>query len=155
MRLKMNARLVALMSAVLVFCFVARSESGRLGVGVNLSYPTRVAGLGIGVSGEYDFSSHWRGEIATNYFLEHKNAWSWDLNANMKYLVHLTSDFTVYPLAGVRFDRTAGLSNIGLNAGGGMEYRLTDFVSVNAQGKYAWNDDFDQGIIAVGMVFHF
>lgn len=46
-------------------------------------------------------------------------------------------------------------SKIGFNLGAGVEYDLTDKLSIFAEGRYQFVSDFDQAVIGVGLTYKF
>lgn len=50
---------------------------------------------------------------------------------------------------------SSSLSRFGLNIGAGLQYDLTDKLSINLEGKYQIISDFDQPIFSVGLAYKF
>lgn len=162
----------------------ASAQQGEKAAGVNLSYGTEHKAIGIGVKGQYGITDAIRAEASFDYFLKKEGLSMWDVNLNVHYLFSLTDKLKVYPLAGLTFtnwkfdnafemeidpdyaqymdedDITSGSassseSKFGVNLGAGLQYDLTDKLSLNFEAKYQLISDFDQMMFGVGVAYKF
>ena len=161
----------------------ASAQQGTTALGLNLSYGTDHKAIGIGAKGQYGLTDALRAEASFDYFLKKEGLSMWDINVNLHYLFSVTEQFKVYPLAGVTFTNWSGSSSgndnnnggwaktrtyndeygggssstskFGFNIGAGLQYDLTDKLSINLEGKYQIISDFDQPIFSVGLAYKF
>ena len=166
--------------AITLTCICAFAQQGEKAVGLNLSYGTEIKNLGIGVKGQYDITSAIRAEASFDYFLKKEGLSMWDVNFNVHYLFPLTDKVKVYPLAGLSYtnwkldisdvwddfddyydddwdndDSSSSTGKFGINLGGGIQYNITDVVTVNFEAKYQLINDFDQMIFGVVVAYKF
>ena len=146
------------------------AQEGSMFVGGHLNYGmySNRNEFGLGVFGQYEFIDQWRGALSANYYLEQNDISSWDVSANVHYVYPLPSGFNVYPLAGLCFDYvhsnvhyinfegkiqsyTRTTSRIGLNIGGGVEYRLNSSLKVNGELKYQFVKGYNRPVISIGL----
>ena len=158
----------------------ASAQKGEMAFGANLSYGTEIKNLGVGVKGQYGITDAIRAEAAFDYFLKKDGLSMWDVNLNVHYLIPITEKFKVYPLAGVVFtnwesDFSVDVENegfgtntddaddngstttrkFGADLGAGLQYDLTDKLSLNVEGKYQLISDFNQMVFSVGVAYKF
>lgn len=174
-------RKVLFAMAMALVSISASAQKGETAFGANLSYGTEIKNLGIGVKGQYGITDAIRAEAAFDYFLKKDGLSMWDVNLNVHYLIPIIEKFKVYPLAGVVFtnwktdfaidvDDSEGYgiidddaddsgstttSKFGANLGAGLQYDLTDKLSLNVEGKYQLISDFDQMVFSVGVAYKF
>lgn len=145
--------------------------SAQVSIGVHTLYGTEVENLGLGIKGRYDFTDHIRGEANFNYYFKKHGLEFWDINANAHYLFPIGEKVTVYPLAGIGYVHVKGTQIVqtgplraelstsdgkfGFNAGGGMDYQLTEDLYLNAELKYQVVSGYNQGVFSVGLVYKF
>lgn len=167
----MKRLFLALVIAAVSIC--AFAQKGQKAVGVNLSYGSEIKNLGIGLKGQYNFTDALRSELSFDYFLKKDGVTFWDANLNLHYLFELSERAKVYPLAGITYGHTsvkwddadyydvhvnggsASDGKIGFNAGGGIQYDISDNLFVNAELKYQYIDHFDQLVVSVGLGYKF
>lgn len=152
-----------------LFALVSTFASAQ-SVGVHLVYGTEVDRLGLGVKGQYQFSDEIRGEASFNYFFKSNNTTYWDVNVNGHYLFPLNDKFTLYPLAGLTYchasydlgKASGGLislssssGHLGLNAGGGADYALSDNLALNLELKLQLVKGMTQGVLNFGVAYKF
>lgn len=162
----------------------ASAQQGEKAAGVNLSYGTEHKAIGIGVKGQYGITDAIRAEASFDYFLKKEGLSMWDVNLNIHYLFSLTDKLKVYPLAGLTFtnwkfdnafemeidpdyaqymdeddidygNASGSESKFGVNLGAGLQYDLTDKLSLNFEAKYQLISDFDQMMFGVGIAYKF
>lgn len=157
------------LSSISVFA----QEKGVKSVGAHVLLDLDGSNIGVGVKGRYGFTDVIRGEASFNYFLKNDLVSSWDINANAHYLFPLSDTFTAYPLAGLTYSNitvdgvsatvlgqiisTGSFSKgyFGLNLGGGVDYKLTDQFSLNAEGKYQIINGYSGLVLSAGIVYKF
>lgn len=162
----------------------ASAQQGEKAAGINLSYGTEHKALGIGIKGQYGITDAIRAEASFDYFLKKDGLSMWDVNLNVHYLFSLTDKLKVYPLAGLTFTNwkfdnafeieidpeyaqyldeddisygsaSGSESKFGVNLGAGLQYDLTDKLSLNVEAKYQLISDFDQMMLGVGVAYKF
>ena len=140
-------------------------QQGDMALGGNLVYGSgdSYSNVGIGAKFQYNITDPIRLEGSFTYFFEKDYLSMWDLSANGHYLFPVADQVTVYPLAGLsilgyKTDTILGNysdSELGLNLGGGIDYRLNDSVILNAELKYKTGDNWDRLLLSVGVAFNF
>ena len=137
------------------------AQKGIQAAGVHLSYGTEIESIGIGIKYQYNITDNFRFEPSMNYFFKNDGIDQFDINANVHYLFPMASNIRVYPLAGLTFARWDfgkafdDVTRLGVNAGGGAEFDLTDQLMLNFELKYQFVSDFDQAIFNVGLAYIF
>ncbi|MDL2305962.1 porin family protein [Bacteroides sp. OttesenSCG-928-D19] len=151
-------------------------------VGVNLGYGTEISNLGLGAKFQYGITDAIRAEASFDYFLKKDFLSMWDLNANVHYLFPVAEKFKVYPLAGLTFtnwkmhgfdlgldygdwgdylddedfeDDSSSTGKFGINLGAGVEYELTEKLTLSFEAKYQLISDFNQLVFGVGVAYKF
>lgn len=149
-------------------CMSASAQQGEKAVGATLSYGTEIENLGVGVKGQYYFTDRFRGEASFDYFFKKNYLSMWDLNANLHYLIDLSDDWKVYPLAGLGYTNwtvsgieieglkssSASTGKIAVNLGGGIQYDLSERLKLNAELKYQIINNYNQVVLGVGFAYH-
>ena len=151
-----------------VISISASAQQGEKAIGVNLSYGSEINNIGLGVKGQYSFTNEIRGEASFDYFPKKDGVSMWDINANLHYLFNAADKVKVYPLAGLGYtnwDVKADLGEFGsvktstsklaVNLGGGVEYALSDKMSINTELKYQIIDNYNQLVVGVGFACKF
>lgn len=151
---------------------MAQTEKGEMGAGLNLLYGTEVKNLGVGAKFRYSLSDELRAEAAVDYLFKHNHSSMYDVNVNFEYLLPVESaDIITYPILGVGFgskhnchtpiDKAfTGPSNnkgiVGINAGWGAEYAITEKASLTLEAQYQFfNQNCTQLLVGVGLVHKF
>ena len=136
------------------------AQAGKCTVGIHGNYlldsPNN---FGLGANVGYEFIDNVRGVAEFNYLFEAKGTSFWNLEANVAYLFKLNGGFALYPLAGLdvlgaKWDEGGSDSKLGLNLGAGIEYAISDNVSLKAEYNYKtqWNGN---SLLKVGVVIPF
>ncbi|MDR1680648.1 MAG: porin family protein [Prevotellaceae bacterium] len=164
---------------------VAAQEKGDMAAGVNFAVGMgdELTNFGFGAKFQYNVIAPLRLEGVFTYFLpktegvegiaESKTS-MWDLSVNAHYLFPLGEKVAVYPLAGVGIlgvtssvemdlgefgggdaDMSASSSDFGVNLGGGIDFKLTEVLILNAEAKYKIGGDFNRFIISAGVAYKF
>jgi outer membrane protein X len=97
----------------------------------------------------------------------------WDLSVNGHWLFPVVDKITVYPLAGLGIlGATASIpdidlgewgslggsvstSDVAFNFGGGIDYKLTEQLILNAELKYKISDAWNRLLISAGLAYKF
>lgn len=160
-------RKVAVMAIALVTMSVAvnAQEKGDMAAGGNLVLGSgdSFTNYGIGAKFQYNVTNPLRLEGSFTYFLKKDNLTMWDLSANAHWLFPVAGKITVYPLAGLGIlnygssygGYSASSSDIAFNLGGGIDYKLTDKLVLNAELKYKISDQWDRLLLSAGLAYKF
>ena len=152
-------KISSLLVAAIICVTAAHAEKGDMAAGLNLLYGTEIESLGLGAKYQYDVLDRLRIEGSFNYFFERDHIHGWDLNATAMYLFPLSSNFTLYPLAGPTIANAGGYGNtttkFGLNLGGGCEYHINYNWKINLDARYSIVSDIDQAVIGIGAAYKF
>jgi outer membrane protein X len=132
-----------------------------LGIGSNsgVSYTN----IGVGAKFLYNVIDPIRLEGSFTYFLEKDFVSMWDFSMNGHFLLPLTDQITVYPLAGLGIFGTKvdfGLgaitdSNICVNLGAGIDYKLSDQFFFNAEMKFKFVNNWNRQLLSAGITYKF
>jgi outer membrane protein X len=160
--------------AVMTMSVAAQAqEKGDMAAGGNfvLGSGDSFTNYGIGAKFQYNILTPLRLEGSFTYFLKKDYVTMWDLSVNGHWLFPVADKITVYPLAGLGilnsgYDLDLGLdewgikdsgstSDIAFNFGGGIDYRLTDKLILNAELKYTISDKWDRLRISAGVAYRF
>jgi outer membrane protein X len=171
-------RKVAIVAIALVTMSVAvnAQEKGDMAAGGNLVLGSgnSFTNYGIGAKFQYNVMNPLRLEGSFTYFLKKDNLTMWDLSVNAHWLFPIADKVTVYPLAGLGMLGTkvsvpsidlgelgsygggsASDSEIGFNLGGGIDYKLTDKLILNAELKYKLGNNWNRLLISAGVAYKF
>jgi len=159
---------ILLVLGMLLLADPHQSQAQKVGVG--LTYGNKLSTVGGTIDGTYRFHRYFRfsGSVsvfAPNDYERSGNQWSWwtiNINGNVVFLE--TGRFRTYLLTGLNYatirveDTITGSkfvdSNLGLNAGGGLEYSFT-FGDVFAESKYIFiHERYQQTVANVGVRFY-
>lgn len=164
---------------------MAQTEKGEMGAGLNLLYGTEVGNLGVGAKYRYSIIDEIRAEATVDYLFKHNHQTMFDANINFEYLLPIESaKIVTYPILGVGFGQShkccenvdkeftkedgskeirSVLENksnnkgiVGINAGWGAEYAVTDKASITVEAQYQFfNKSCTQLLLGVGIVHKF
>lgn len=143
---------------------VANAQGNDFAIGVNLLNGSCLNQMGIGVKVECDITDQLRLAPSFNYFFEKNSTSAWGVGLNLNYVVDVTSNFDVYPLAGVGFirftdDLGGGVSfdhdRVFANLGLGTDIAVTKELWLNAELRYQYIDDYGQFVPSVGVKYCF
>lgn len=163
-----------LIIAVLAMNVVANAqEKGDMAIGGNLVLGSgdSFTNYGIGAKFQYNVTNPIRLEGSFTYFLKKDYVTMWDLSVNGHWLLPVADKITVYPLAGVGIlnygydldlgmeeygvDDSGSKSDIAFNLGGGIDYKLTDKLLLNAELKYKISDRWNRLLVSAGVAYKF
>lgn len=140
-------------------------------VGTQLVYGTRGNMPGAGIHFKTHYLDDWRTAASANYYFKKNGVSSYDVNLEMNYIISVGEKIQLYPLLGGRvamwnaddvnsaswlFDRSDKTHyEIGLNAGGGIDYLLGEHWLLNAEVKYQYIKKANQVLLSVGVGYRF
>ena len=155
----------------------------NLGVAPCLESGAKVTNFGIGAKFQYNLTNPIRLEAGVNYGLKNKGIDVLDVAANVHYLFKVGEKLKVYPLAGLGFARFSGsveddddygygdwrygdsdddaedssgsATKFLFNVGAGVEYPVSDRLSVGAEIKYQYIQHFSRLPISIGITYRF
>ena len=160
----------------------ASAQKGENSIGVHALYGTDAGNIGFGVKYQNSITDAIRLEAVGDYYLKTDGFSMFDVNVNGHYLFPLSDKFTVYPLVGInytswkqeslidyefgeelnewlgenaneKYDVDIKDSSIGLNIGGGIQYKLSDKVRIGAELKYQTISGASTAVIGAGVTF--
>lgn len=148
------------------------AQQGTTAAGVYGAFGSENSNFGLGAKVQYGILDALRAEASFDYFFKKDYLTNMNASLNVHYLIPISEKFRVYPLAGVSYiywkadyegavddalygDVDDSESKIGFNLGAGVEYDLTDKLSIFAEGRYQFVSDFDQAVIGVGLTYKF
>lgn len=132
----------------------ASAQKGEQNIGAHVLYGTDASNIGLGVKYQNNITDAIRLEAVGDYYLKTDGFSMFDVNVNGHYLFPLSDKVTVYPLVGINYTswkQESAISygeehsdynidikdtSIGLNIGGGIQYKLTDKIRIGAELKY-------------------
>lgn len=163
MKISVIKRMVLVMSMALVTIFAYGQEKGDMAVGGNIMYELGdYNNLGLTGKFQWNVTDALRLEPSASYYFEKNYYNMWDINANLHYIFKITDTFNLYPLGGISI---VGMSiseadysdtQLGLNIGGGLEYKLTQSLSLGAELRYQGLGDWEDRItIGFGLTYRF
>jgi len=141
---------------------------GDMAAGAHLALSTgsnagnNYTNIGIGAKFQYNVIDPVRLEGSFTYFLENDFLNMWDFSANGHYLIPVAEHITVYPLAGLgifgtKIDHVTPIStsNICINLGVGIDYKLTEKFVFNAELKSKIVNNGNKLILSAGVAYKF
>jgi outer membrane protein X len=176
MKMKSIFKKVAIVAIALVTMSVAAGaqEKSDMAAGGNLvlGLGDSFTNIGIGAKFQYNVTNPLRLEGSFTYFLKKDNLTMWDLSVNAHWLFPVADKITVYPLVGLgilnygydysidlgeygSYGDSGSTSDIAFNLGGGIDYKLTDKLVLNAELKYKISDQWDRLLLSVGLAYKF
>ncbi|MDR1983829.1 MAG: porin family protein [Prevotellaceae bacterium] len=146
-------------------------EKGDMAVGANVVFGSgdNFSNYGIGAKFQYNVLDPLRLEANFTYFLEKDLISMWDFSVNAHWLFPVADKLTVYPLAGLGmlgtsvdlgefgeyFGGSASDTEFGFNLGGGIDFKLTDKLILNAEVKYKLGSDWNRLLLSAGIAYRF
>jgi outer membrane protein X len=169
-------RRVAIVAIAVLSMSVAANaqEKGDMAAGGNLVMGSGdgFTNFGIGAKFQYNVMNPLRLEGSFTYFLKKDYLTMWDLSVNGHWLFPVGDKLTVYPLAGLgilnygydysvdlggwgNYGSSASTSDFAFNLGGGVDFKLTDKMILNAELKYKISDVWSRVLISAGLTYKF
>lgn len=156
---------VLIMSLAVVTIFAYGQEKNDIAVGGNISYELNdYNNFGLTGKFQWNITDGLRLEPSASFYFEKDNVKMWDMNANLHYVFKITDVLNLYPLGGLSivgidtkilgedYDDT----QLGINFGGGIEYKLTHNLSIGGELRYQYLDDWkDRITLAAGITYRF
>lgn len=148
----------------------AFAQKGEKNVGAHVLYGTDAKNIGLGVKYQQNITDIIRLEAVGDYYLKTDGFTMFDVNVNGHYLFPLSDKVTAYPLVGINYTHWKqdweveydGIemdfggfkdSSIGLNIGGGIQYKLTDKIRIGAELKYQTISGASTAVIGAGITY--
>jgi outer membrane protein X len=151
--------------AVIAIAVMAISTSYAQEVGGSLVLGSRnsYTNYGIGARYLYNITSPIRLDGSFTYFLKKDYISMWDLSVNAHWLFPVADKTTAYPLAGLGiFNSSVSVGNfsssatdLAFNLGGGVDQKLTDVLTLNAELKYKIVDQGSRFLVSAGIIYKF
>lgn len=141
---------------VVLVSLSASAQKGEQNIGAHVLYGTQKSNIGLGVKYQNCITDVIRLEAVGDYYLETDGFSMFDVNINGHYLFPLSDKITAYPLVGINYTnwKNGGSdSSIGLNIGGGVQYKLVDKICIGAELKYQTVNGFSTPIVGAGVIF--
>jgi outer membrane protein X len=174
---------IAVIALVTMSVAARAQEQGDMAAGANLTVGMgdSFTNFGMGAKFQYNVINPLRLEAAFTYFLPKKQGVSglaesslsmWDLGVNAHWLFPVASKITVYPMAGLgllgtsasaevdlgefgSYGGSASASEFGFNLGGGVDFKLTDKLILNAEAKYKIGGTWKRFLMSAGVACRF
>ncbi len=156
----------------------------NLGVAPCLESGQSITNFGIGAKFQYNITNPIRLEADVDYWMKNKGVDVFDISVNAHYLFNIGEKLKVYPLVGVGYAHCSAGSTSGnvdyddiewplsrsganegkdlnskskvlINAGAGVEYPITEKLSVGAEIKYQYMEHFSRLPISIGVAYKF
>ena len=119
--------------------------------------------VGIGAFVGYEVIDNVRGVAEFDYYFKKDYTSAWEVDLNAEYLFRVADGkFTIYPLVGINLfgykwdvnGHSDSDSKLGLNIGGGVEFKLTPSLALKAE--YNYKTQYDGGsFLKAGVVIPF
>lgn len=137
----------------------ASAQKGEQNIGAHVLYGMQMSNIGLGVKYQNCITDVVRLEAVGDYYLETDGYSMFDVNVNGHYLFPLSDKITAYPLVGINYtnwkngNSDSRNSGVGLNVGGGVQYKLADKICIGAELKYQTVNGFSTPIVGAGVIF--
>jgi opacity protein-like surface antigen len=149
--------------ATVLFVNVAGAqERGQQAVGLNFEIGSgeSYTNYGLGFKYQYNIMDNFRVEPSFTYFFKKDHATTWDMTANLHYLIAPADQMYFYPIVGfgltnVDTDWSDSNTKFAFNFGFGAEYMITDVIGLNCEYKYRIVDNWSRSHFTFGAVFKF
>ena len=139
-------RILPLLLVALLLAMPAQAETKGWGVGLGIQDGD------FSLQGRKDF---WLGgdvsQITGQFGVQFANSTVWRLDADYHFVIK-SGKSRLYPLAGLDFAFNSDSAKFGINAGGGVNFMLTDKTAAFAEIKYIFSD-WDMWSIMGGIYF--
>ncbi len=145
---------------------VSAQFEGTFGMGGHLKYGAEIASMGAGAHLHYYRTNNIRLAPSFTYYLPRKGKSLWEIEADAHFIVPLSWDISLYPIAGLNYGnweydaQKADLGaedwtkhKVGGNLGLGVQYEIGYRVRANFEFKYQFIKDFSQLTVMAGIGF--
>jgi opacity protein-like surface antigen len=140
------------------------AQQGKMTIGIHGDYKIdSPKNFGIGANIGHEVIDNVRGVAEFDYYLKKDHVSGWEVDVNAEYLFKLADGkFTVYPLVGINLFgqkvEFAGVSDsdskLGLNIGGGVEFKLMPSLALKCEYNYKTQYD-GASFLKAGVVIPF
>lgn len=167
---KFKARILSVLTLIALLSPFVASAGDRVTVGVRGGFTTTHDAPLAGLFLQYRFSSHFRLAADVDYYFKHNgvDAFAFNLDAHAPFTI-VPGKLTVYPLVGASLtswnlpaaevesddDSSSRRNRVGVNVGGGVEYRITDNTKIGFEAKYSAVRHYDGGIFSLSLGYCF
>jgi len=141
-----------------------RAEEGDFSVAPQVTFGTKSTQIGVGLQIQFEPTDRWRVAPDLLYYIKNKGRSAYDFNINVHYLFPLSERFSAYPLAGISYVnvRQDGIDEdgkkttykndyLGANLGGGVQYKLQDYLYIFAEERFQVLKRNSQSVTALGV----
>ena len=168
--MKNHLKKLAIAIIALTMCLAAHAQKKgdmtagvHLALGIGSNSGVSYTNIGIGAKFLYNVNDPIRLEGSFTYFLERDFISMWDFSLNGNYLIPIVEHVAIYPLIGMGLFGTKkdyGLgsitdSNICVNLGAGIDFKLTDQFIFNAELKNKFVNNWNRLILSAGITYKF
>ena len=176
-------KILGLSIIVVAMCVMTTNAQTKgdkaVGAGVVLGSGDSYSNYGFDAKFQYNILDHVRLEGAFAYYFKKDYTSMYDFSAYGHYLFNVGDVLTVYPLVGVGLfgvkhyginypdyeygydeDYEYGVNNtvktyLAISFGGGVDFKLTEKLILNAEAKYKVIDNFNRFVISAGIAYRF
>jgi len=157
--------------AVVTMSMAAQAQQkGDMAAGANLAIGIGNHYTNVGITGKFQYNviNPLRLEGSLTFFPKKDYVSFWDVSVNAHYLFPIAERFTIYPLAGLgifgsKMNYIGHYSELGsssstdvcFNIGGGVDFKLTEKLFLNAELKYKIVKHWDRFMISFGAGYKF
>ena len=144
---------------------VNAQTEGDKAVGASIAFGSGDSYSNMGIEGKflYNLTDPIRLGCALTYFLKKDDISYWDFSAYGHYLVNLNNKLIAYPLVGLGVygynskinESSSSGSDLAISLGGGLEYKLSARLALNAELKYKIIDNMNRLIVSAGFNYKF
>ena len=166
------------MCVVLLSVGAYAQEKGTFAVGAEAAYGSSSGfkRLAAGIKAQYNFTDPIRGEVGATYWMKKDHNTAFDVYANAHYLLKITDQFKVYPLAGVGYESSKSedftesvtvngmtttvlvpevtSTDVFFTGGAGIQYDMTENFGFNAEYRFQTNVG-SRSMFAAGIFYRF
>lgn len=167
-------RFISFLIAAAAIMMSASVSAGEKAFGVRGGYITRNSAPVAGLWFQYSFSDKLRISPNIDYNFRHNNTDALAINCNMQFPFSFTPARSIlaYPFAGINYtswnyhydsapsrdassDVTSRLNRFGINAGAGLELRVSSTMKINLEAKATFIKSYTSGSFTVGLGYCF
>lgn len=147
----------------------AELRRGEKSFGPKMGYVSRNKSVAAGLQFEYAFSRHVRiaPEIDIAFRNNNTDALAVGIDVHFPFSLAAADRFAVYPMAGVSYtswgihgveeekDVTTHENRFGVDAGAGLEFRVTSSLKLSVEGKYIFMKDYGTALATARIAYVF